>query len=52
MEVFGVDALGYSYKTLEVNATTKNGKAIRYELRSFFVTSLGGHRKLRGQIHH
>ena len=35
MEVFGVDALGYCYKTLEVNATTKKGKAIRYELRSF-----------------
>ena len=35
MEVFGVDTLGYCYKTLEVNATTKKGKAIRYELRSF-----------------
>ena len=52
MEVFGVDALGYCYKTLELNATTKKGKAIRYELRSFFVIRLGGHRKLPGQIYH
>ena len=35
MEVFGVDALGYCHKALEVNATTKNGRAIPYELGSF-----------------
>ena len=41
MEVFGVDALGYCYKTLEVNATTKNGRAIPYELRFFLRYAYG-----------
>ena len=35
MEVFGVDTLGYCHKALEVNATTKNGRAKPYELGSF-----------------
>ena len=35
-----MDALGYCYKTLEVNATTKNGRVIPYELRFFSTLRL------------